>query len=103
MGNEVARNNPMRRLPRRNYMAFPRELRQAIPDLHSGRALELHAINGQSADLPFYGPTVQLKLLVKETGRLSGEFVVGMNLQPEAARRLAAELTRLADEAERLD
>jgi hypothetical protein len=101
MGNELARkNNPVRRLARRNYMAFPRELREAIPDLHTGRALELDSINAQSSNTFLSGPVVQLKLLVKETGKLSGRFMVRMDLQPDAARKLAAELNRLADVAE---
>jgi hypothetical protein len=49
MSNELTRGNvPMRRLPRRNLMSFPRELREAIPDLHAGRALELDSINGHT-------------------------------------------------------
>jgi hypothetical protein len=103
MGNELAPiNNPVRSLPRRNYMAFPRELRDAIPDLHAGRSLELDSITGQSSNPIWRGPCVQLKLLVKETGNLTGRFVIRMDLQPDAARKLAAELTRLADEADRL-
>ena len=43
---------------------------------------------------------VELKLLVKETGKLTGKFVVRMDLQPEAARKLAAELNQLADLAD---
>jgi hypothetical protein len=39
-------------------------------------------------------------MLARETGRLTGEFVVVMNLQAEAARALAETLTRLADELE---
>ncbi len=82
-------------------MAFPRELRGAIPDLHAGRVLELDSINGQGSKMPLFGPLVQLKLVVKETGKLTGQFVVRMDLQPDAARELAATLTRLADEAEK--
>ena len=81
-------------------MAFPRELREAIPELHGGRVLDLDSINGQAAITPFFGPLVELKLVVKETGTLSGEFVVRMELQIEAARELAATLTRLADKAD---
>ena len=92
----------MPRLPRRNYMAFPRELRAAIPDLHAGRALELDSISAQASNTAWIGPRVQLKLVVKETGKLSGQFVVGMSLQPGAARKLATELAKLADEAEGL-
>ena len=101
MGNELAQNNnPAPRLARRNYMALPRELREAIPDLHAGRALELDSINGQSSNTLLFGPLVQLKLLVKETGKLSGQFIIRMDLQPDAARQLAAQLTQLADAAE---
>jgi hypothetical protein len=42
---------------------------------------------------------VELKLVVKETGKLKGKFVVRMGLQVEAARQLAATLTQLADQA----
>jgi hypothetical protein len=89
-----------RRLPRHNTIAFPRELREAIPDLHEGRVLEIDSISGQSANTPPFGPLVELKVLVKETGKLTGKFVVRMGLQPDAARALAATLTRLADQAE---
>ena len=97
MGNELAsQNDPVWRLPRRNTMAFPHELREAIPDLHAGRALELNSINGQSSNTLLFGPLVKLKLVVKETGKLNGQFVILMDLQPDAARELAADLTRLA-------
>ena len=89
-----------RTLRRRNTMAFPRELRAAIPDLHAGRVLELDSIDGRAANTQLFGPMVELKLLVKETGKLTGEFVVRMGLQADAARRLAATLTQLADQAE---
>jgi hypothetical protein len=90
----------MRRRPRRNAMTFPRELREAISELHSARDLELDSVNGRCSNLAFFGPLVQLKLVVKETGKLSGRFVIGMDLQPEAARELAATLTKLADVAQ---
>ena len=81
-------------------MAFPRELRAAIPDLYAGRALELDSISGQSSNTPLFGPLVKLKLVVKETGMLTGQFVVLMDLQPDSARKLADELTKLADAAD---
>jgi hypothetical protein len=81
-------------------MAFPRELRNAIPEVHSGRVLELASIDGHASSVPFYGPMVQLKLVVKETGKLSGQFVVGMALDPDAARKLSATLAELADRLE---
>jgi hypothetical protein len=89
-----------RRLPRHNTIAFPRELRDAIPDLHEGRVLEIDSISGRAANTPPFGPLVELKVLVKETGKLTGKFVVRMGLQPDAARTLAATLARLADQAD---
>ena len=82
-------------------MAFPRELRVAIPDLHAGRVLDLDSISGFASHTLLMGRMVHLKLGVKETGKLSGKYVVGMALQLDAARQLAATLTKLADEAER--
>jgi hypothetical protein len=102
MSTELTRKNvPARHLVRRNTMAFPRELRQAIPDLHAGRVLELDSINGRTSDIPVFSPPVELRLVVKETGKLTGEFVVVMGLQIDAARKLAATLAELADQAER--
>src|SRR5262245_45532706 len=100
MSVELARKNPPARrgLSRRNTMAFPRALRDAIPRLHGGRVLELESINGAVSDMMLFGPLVQLKLVVQETGKLDGKYVVRMDLLPEAARELAATLTRLADQ-----
>ena len=99
MSTEVKRKGmAMRRaLARRNSMAFPRELRNAIPLLHDGRVLELDSISGQASNGPLFGPLVELKLVVKETGKRSDSFVVVMRLQPEAARRLGVTLKELAD------
>jgi len=102
MSTKLARKNvpAPRGLYRRNMMAFPREIRGAIPDLHGGRILELDSINGQASNTRLFGSLVELKLVVKETGKLTGEFVVRMGLQVDAARKLAATLTRLANRAE---
>lgn len=81
-------------------MAIPRELRGAIPDLHGGRVLELDSINGRLSNTVLLSPLVELKLVVKETGKLSGRFAIRMNLQIDAARELAATLNKLADTAE---
>ena len=99
MSTEVTRKGgAMRRtLARRNSMAFPRELRDAIPPLHDGRVLELESINGDTSNTVLFGPLVELKLIVKETSKLPRSFVVLMRLQPQAARELAATLTVLAD------
>jgi hypothetical protein len=103
MSTELTRRNVSfpRGLTGRNWMALPRELRGAIPDLHGGRVLELDSINGRSSNHALSGPLVELKLIVRETGKLTGKFVVRLDLQVDAARELAATLTRLADQAER--
>ena len=85
--------------PRRNSIAFPRELRDAIPRLHDGRVLELDSISGHAWNTALIGPLVELKLVAKETGKLRDSFVVLIRLQPDAARKLAATLTELADQA----
>jgi hypothetical protein len=88
-----------------NTMAFPRELRDAIPDLPTcvGRVLELDAMTGRAVNTRLTGPRVLLKLSVKETGKLKGKFVLRADLQVDAARALAATLTRLADETAKLN
>ena len=103
MGTELTQKKvpALRRLLRRNTMAFPRELRDAIPDLYTGRVLELDSVNGQVLNTVLFGSLVSLKMIVQETGKLEGQFVVRMDLQPDAARQLAATLSQLADEAER--
>jgi hypothetical protein len=89
----------------RNTMAFPRELRDAIPDLptYVGRVLELDSMSAQPTNTHLFGPRVHLKLVVKETGKLTGEFTVRVDLEVESARALAATLTQLADQAEKLE
>jgi hypothetical protein len=82
-----------------NTMLFPRELREAIPNLPTciGRVLDLTLVEGHNPEL---GPPVALRLLLQETGKLTGEFTVRLGLQVEAARALAAMLTQLADQAD---
>jgi len=84
-----------------NIMFFPTELREAIPDLPTclGRVLDLTSVDGQN---PAMGPPVELKLLVRETGKLTGEFTVTVGLHVEAARAMAEMLNRLADQADTL-
>ena len=102
MSTEVRRKGVAigRAMARRNSMAFPRELRDAIPLLHDGRILELDSITGRASKTVLFGPLVELKLVVKETGKRKDSFVVLMRLQPEAARKLAATLTGLAEQAD---
>src|SRR5262245_3809489 len=82
-----------------NLMTFPRGLRDAIPDMPTcvGRVLELSSMTGDAIFTFWGGRQVHLDLLVKETGRLTGEFRVTMDLQPDAARALAVTLNELAD------
>ncbi len=106
MSKEVARRE-LPAKPRfklgRNYVTFPRELRNAIPDLptYVGRSLELSEIHGESSDTALFGKRIQLRLTAAETGKLKGRYPVRVDLDPEAARGLAATLNQLCDELER--
>jgi hypothetical protein len=60
-------------------------------------------MSAQPTNSHLFGPRVHLNLVVKETGKLSGEFTVRVDLEVESARALAATLTQLADQAEKLD
>ena len=90
------------RLPRRNHMTFPAELRAAIPDLPTceGRVLQLDSIDGAAVPARF-GMGVRLRLLVRETGKLKGRFTVVMDLNAEAAHRLGEMLLQLAGRVEK--
>ena len=102
MSKELSRRTVARRyrLTPYNTIAFPRELREAIPDLHGGRVLKLDSVNGKASNTNLFGKRIHLSLEVIETGKLKGKFVVRMDLLPEAARTLAATLSRLADDVE---
>ena len=82
-------------------MFFPSELRDAIPDLPTciGRVLDLTSVDGKN---PVIGPPVELKLIVQETGKLTGAFTVSLGLQVETAKALAEMLNTLADQADTL-
>ena len=88
--------------PSLNTISFPRALREAIPDTPTcaGRVLELASTSGAVSRLYPGCPPVELRMLARETGQLTGEFVVVLNLQAEAARALAETLAKLADEVE---
>ncbi len=100
MSQELSRTKVARRrrLTPYNTIAFPRALRDAIPDLHGGRVLKLDSVDGQSSHTDLFGGRIHLNLTVCETGTLSGKFLVRVDLLPEAARTLAATLMRLAGE-----
>jgi hypothetical protein len=90
-----------RRLPKSlNTILFPRELRDAIPDLptYTGRLLELESIDAKLSETLLYGRRVHMKMTVVETGKLNGKFVVRVDLQADAARALADTLRQLADQ-----
>lgn len=59
-------------------------------------------MNGDATNTTLLGPGVHLKVAVKETGRLKGEFVIRMDLEPNAGRTLAESLLTLADQADKL-
>ncbi|MCU1232249.1 MAG: hypothetical protein JWP63_216, partial [Candidatus Solibacter sp.] len=75
-------------------------LREAIPDLPtcSGRVLKLDSVSGEITESALSGPRVHLTLLACETGKLTGEFPVRVDLDRDAALALAETLTRLAGE-----
>lgn len=105
MSTEISRTGPpsrRRTLKYRNTILFPRELRDAIPDLptYTGRVLELESIDGSLINNPLFGRSVSVKMVVTETGKLKGKFEVRVGLQPDAARALAETLIRLADQLE---
>jgi hypothetical protein len=102
MSKELSRTTVARRyrLTPYNTIAFPRALRDAIPDLHGGRVLNLDSVTAGISRAEFFGEHIQVNLTVCETGKLNGEFTVRVDLLPEAARTLGATLTRLADEVE---
>jgi len=107
MSGEIIRKKaapPAPRLRRRNYMTFPTELRNAIPDLptYVGRSLELATTHGFASNTSLFGPAVHVELGIRETGRLTGRFTVRMDLEVVAARALAANLLELANRAEKL-
>lgn len=94
-----------RRNQRMNTMSFPQGLRDAIPEMKPcwGRALKLDAVDAVPLNTVPFGPQVQVKFTVCETGKLSGRFDVLAALDPDAARALAGVLLELADQAEKLD
>ena len=96
-----------------NTIAFPKELRDAIP-VHSSRLLEFDRVTGTTnQSWASYNPEwlkaagfdtsknrAQISLLAHETGRLSGQFEIGIDLDTETMRALGKFLITLADDAD---
>lgn len=94
-----------RRLEWPNTIVFPRELREAIPEGHGGRALVFDAVSGGVAPaappLPFeLGVRTQVFLQVHETGKLDGKYAIWMDLDAQTTRALGRFLVELADQAD---
>jgi hypothetical protein len=88
-----------------NYIVFPQELRDAIPGPElpgCARSLILSSIDGAWSSDHFFGKRVRLKFLAKESGKLKGSFEIGIDLEPDAARAMAATLLDLAERVEKL-
>jgi hypothetical protein len=95
-----------------NTIVFPKELREAIP-VHSARVLEFDRVTGAANQswaeysapwLRARGvevtPRAQLKLLAHETGKLNGQFEIGIDLDAETMRALGQFLIDLANRAD---
>jgi hypothetical protein len=88
-----------RQLP--NWVTFPRQLRDAIPDwdLCAGRVLELESADARPTNTGWTGRRVAVKLQVCETGKLEGVFDVWIDLNISAAKALAEVLQTAAEQA----
>jgi hypothetical protein len=89
-----------------NTIYFPQSLRDAIPGPElpgCARCLILSSINGGYANDNLFGQHVRLKLLAEESGKLKGAFEIGVVLQLDAARALAATLRELVDQLEKAE
>lgn len=99
------RLRPQARWPRSNHIYFPQRLRDAIPGPElpgCARCLNLTSLDGDCSSDTLFGPRVRLKFLAEESGKLTGTFEIGVDLQVEAARALAATLLDLAERVEKL-
>jgi len=84
-----------------NWVTFPRQLRDAIPDLEpcAGRVLQLESADVVATNTAWTGHRVAIKLTVCETGKLTGIFDVVADLDPHAALTLAELLRNAAEKA----
>jgi hypothetical protein len=102
MSKELSRGTVSRRGRTTSYntIAFPRALRDAIPDLHGGRVLKLDEVAALISRAEFFEDHIQLNFTAREAGKLAGEYVVRVDLLAQAARGLGETLVRLANELE---
>jgi hypothetical protein len=84
-----------------NWITFPRELRDAIPEAEPslGRVLQLAHADVVPTNTAWTGHRVAVKLTACETGNLTGVFDVVVSLNIDAARALADLLQSAADKA----
>lgn len=89
---------------RPNWVTFPRELREAIPEFEPclGRVLQLENADVGATDSEWIGRRVAVKLTVCETGKLNGTFDVVVSLNIDAARALGDLLHSAAEKAAKL-
>ena len=89
-----------------NRIYFPQALRDAIPGPElpgCARCLNLSSINGDYTNDKLFGQSVRLKFLAEESGKLKGAFEIGVELQLDAARGLAATLRELVERLEKAE
>jgi hypothetical protein len=97
------RVRPQARWPRSNHIYFPQRLRDAIPGPElpgCARCLNLTSIEAGYSSDTFFGQRVRLKFLAEESGKLTGTFEIGADLQVDAARALAQTLLDLVERIE---
>ena len=93
-----------------NTITFPKELRNAIPD-YAPRALVFDSVSGTHYDgskfsrllgVPWRGNGARARLtfVVHETGKLTGQFHLLLDMDTETTRALGQYLLDLADRAE---
>ena len=93
---------PIRNKKMPNTMIFPQHLRDAIP-VYGGRVLVFDSVTGKTNSHFSIVPTVpraQVKLVVHETGKLSGAFDIWLDLDSDTMRALGQFFVDLADKAE---
>jgi hypothetical protein len=86
-----------------NWITFPRQLRDAIPDweLCGGRVLQLDSVDASATNSEWTGRRVAVRLRCCETGKLNGVFDISIDMNISAASALAEVLQTAAEQAKR--